>query len=520
MSASSKKQQRKAEEEAVITSRAQEEQAKAAQRKRNTLIYSIIAAVVIILAAILLIWDSGVIQRNATAATIDGEKVTPAQVAYYYHQNPIISTAQSYSMYGLTGFPYDPSVSPKAQVITPEAIVDLGIPEEWANKTYHEYFADYALNSLREEAVLLKAAKAAGCTLSEEAKTSIDEQLASIDATREQYLTTYGADMNRTAYLQMVYGKTMTQKSYLKCLENALLAAEFYDTHFEDMAVYTAEELDAYYQANVKSYETISYYWRQFSATVDTDEGETVDEEAVKAAAKADADAALAKVQANPELVKDNEDYTLSTGVLTSPDAFYYDWLTDDARQVGDSTVLDTDSGYYVMVFNGRYRDETPTVNVRHILVAAANEDDPATADVDESTEAPSDEAFAAAEKKAQDLLAQWKAGEATEDSFAALVADNSADVGSNSVGGLYENVFEGRMISTFNDWIFDEARQAGDTGIVKNTESSTQGWHIIYFVGHDEPVWVTNVRQAMWAEEVEKTVKVIPTEKLDLVAE
>lgn len=521
MSASSKKQQRKAEEEAVITSRAQEEEAKAAQRKRNTLIYSIIGAVVIVLAAILLIWDSGVFQRNAAAATIDGEKITPAQVAYYYYQNPIISTAQNYAMYGLPDFPYDPSISPKEQVITEESIINLGIPEEWTNKTYHEYFTDFALNSLREEVILLKAAKQAGYTLSEDAEASIEEQLASLDATREQYLVNYGADLTRNAYLQMVYGDTMTQKAFVKCLENSLLASEVYDNHFEEIADYTEEELDAYYQANEASFETVSYYWRQFSATVDADEGETVDEEAVLAAAKADADAALAEIQANPDLVKDSEDYTLTNGVLSNPDAFYYDWLADDARQVGDSAVLDTGSGsgYYVMVFNGRYRDETPTVNVRHILVAATNEDDPATADVDESTETPTDEAFAAAEKKAQDLLAQWKSGEATEESFAALVADNSADAGSSSNGGLYENVYEGRMISTFNDWIFDEARQAGDTGLVKNTESSTQGWHIIYFVGHDEPVWVTNVRQAMWSEELQETVEVIPTSKVNLVS-
>ena len=43
-----------------------------------------------------------------------------------------------------------------------------------------------------------------------------------------------------------------------------------------------------------------------------------------------------------------------------------------------------------------------------------------------------------AAKQKAEDLLAQWKAGDATEDSFAELANENSADSGSNTNGGLY----------------------------------------------------------------------------------
>ena len=38
-------------------------------------------------------------------------------------------------------------------------------------------------------------------------------------------------------------------------------------------------------------------------------------------------------------------------------------------------------------------------------------------------------------------------------------------------------------MVSEFNDWIFDPARKAGDTDIVK----TTYGYHIMYFVGQGE---------------------------------
>lgn len=170
-----------------------------------------------------------------------------------------------------------------------------------------------------------------------------------------------------------------------------------------------------------------------------------------------------------------------------------------------------------VVVFAERFLDETPTVNARHILVKAANEDDPATEDVDESTQDPTDEAYAAAKEKAQELLEQWKSGAATEESFAALAEEYSADSGSNTNGGLYENITYGYMIDSFNDWIFDDARQSGDVSEpIQNTESSTKGWHIIYFVGQDEPSWVLTARQNLWSEDVAANTEVVRTDKLD----
>ena len=36
-------------------------------------------------------------------------------------------------------------------------------------------------------------------------------------------------------------------------------------------------------------------------------------------------------------------------------------------------------------------------------------------------------------------------------------------------------------MVSAFNDWCFDSARKAGDTGIVE----TEYGYHVMYFVGN-----------------------------------
>ena len=45
-------------------------------------------------------------------------------------------------------------------------------------------------------------------------------------------------------------------------------------------------------------------------------------------------------------------------------------------------------------------------------------------------------------------------------------------------------------MFEAFNDWIFDEARQEGDTTVLENPQDGQQGWHVIYFQSWDDPVW------------------------------
>ena len=61
-----------------------------------------------------------------------------------------------------------------------------------------------------------------------------------------------------------------------------------------------------------------------------------------------------------------------------------------------------------------------------------------------------------------------------------ALANEKSTDTGSNTNGGLYEDVYPGQMVTAFNDWCFDSARKSGDTGIVE----TTYGYHVIYYVG------------------------------------
>ena len=90
----------------------------------------------------------------------------------------------------------------------------------------------------------------------------------------------------------------------------------------------------------------------------------------------------------------------------------------------------------------------------------------------------------AAAKANAEEWLAQWKSGEATEDSFAALANEKSAD-GDGTTGGLYEDILpvQGIYEENFTNWAVDPSRKVGDTGLVE----TSHGWHIMFYASDDE---------------------------------
>ena len=222
-------------------------------------------------------------------------------------------------------------------------------------------------------------------------------------------------------------------------------------------------------------------------------------------AAKTLADSLFAQYQEGGILSKlaetdDSASYS-SNDKASYSDSVLMNWLFDSARQPGDSDVLFNEdaSTYYVVRFNERYRDENKTVDVRHILIQVDEDGlDSEADDYDTQLQTRKDEAKA----KADEILAQWKSGDATEESFAALANEYSEDPGSNTTGGLYTQVTKGSMVTAFDEWIFDDSRKAGDADIVYAERSSSgsdyKGYHIIYFVGDDLPAWQVTVTNAL----------------------
>lgn len=152
---------------------------------------------------------------------------------------------------------------------------------------------------------------------------------------------------------------------------------------------------------------------------------------------------------------------------------------------------------------NSGLNKEDLFVDVRHILIQIEG----GTTD-EEGNTTYSDEEWETCRAEAQAILDEWLAGDKTEDSFAALATEKSEDPGSQAVGGLYQQVYEGQMVQPFNDWCFDESRQTGDYGLVK----TDYGYHVMYFVSSEpqwkyytESDWKTEQSNQMMAELVEQ---------------
>lgn len=144
--------------------------------------------------------------------------------------------------------------------------------------------------------------------------------------------------------------------------------------------------------------------------------------------------------------------------------------------------------------------DSPSSINVRHILITPEGEK---VTDPETGVSAYSEEQMANARAQAQIILDAWLAGEATEDSFAALAGEHSQDPGSVNNGGLYTDVTPGQMVPAFNDWCFDPARQIGDTGLVE----TNYGIHIMYFsaVQDPTPYWLGTVKQELTSSRLQE---------------
>lgn len=466
------------------------------QEKRSNLLYGTIAVVFVLVAVAAIIYRSNIIPKMSTAATIDGEKYSAGEVSFYY-QNAYRGF-QSDAYYFISYLGLNTSASLKDQTISADAasmISSLGLGEAEEGETWYEFFLDKALTQMAQVQTALKTAEEEGFVYPDGVQAQYDDSMATLEAAA----TASGVSVNQ--YLTNSFGSSLiTEQVYGEQLLR-MLQYDAYADAYSNGLTYDEATLEETYAADPNNYDKVSYESVSISGTAPstTDEdGNTVDpteEEsaAAKAAAKETADSILADYRAGGDLsdlaeaegatYNESENGSYSGDVLT-------EWLFDDARQAGDSAVLENGSNYYVAVFHDRFREEYDTIDVRHILVQ------PATGTLsseDEGYDAEQEQLKADAKLKAEELLEQWRSGEATEESFAALAMKESTD-GSKYDGGLYTRVAQGDMVEAFNDWCFDPARQSGDTDIVE----SEYGYHVMYFVGYDLPAWQADVSDTL----------------------
>ncbi len=328
--------------------------------------------------------------------------------------------------------------------------------------TWFDMLMDQSMSSLEQQLVLCEAANAAGHTPSEKELQQIETLLSEADLS--------------------MYGNGVTEADLRKALELQCLSSSYYTAQLESLTP-TQEEIDAYFAEHEKNFLTCSLAGFSVSYAAAEEGGMTQAEAKAIAEKLQNAKSPAAFEQIVSDYLVEYEEYTdeqlasLLPSIFT--DGFTYtegneiaEWAFGGAKK-NDTHLIEGEGAYYIyMMTEEPAKDETKTVNVRHILFMTAEDN------------------MAAAEA----ALEEWENGEATEDSFAALADQYSEDTGSNTNGGLYENVYVGQMVETFNDWCFDESRKPGDTGIVE----TNYGVHVMYYSEDAAPMWQVNIEEEM----------------------
>ena len=501
MSASNKKKLRNELNAQKMTERQVQEQKEAKKLKLYTTIFVVVLALLIVASATLAVskalTKSGVLERNTVAVTIGEHKVTNAELNYFYVDavlNYYSQVGQYASFFGL-------------DINTP---LDKQIVDEETGSTWADQFVDTAISDAKNVYAIVDAANAAGFQLSEDELASIDNELM-----YAEFNAVYSAGYpSMDSYLKSLYGNAADAEGYRAYLELRSLAGAYYES-YADSLTYDDAALREGEKENFNQYSSFTYNYKYIpvnnyltGGTVNENNVATYSDEEKAAAQKKAQEVAnglvgddvtslvlFDKKIANMEGAKENETSDVADAQLyDAVNSVIRDWVTASERKEGDTTVIPSTTtstvdgvetevvnGYYAVYFVSSNDNNFPLANVRHILVKPEGGTFNSATQMYDYTA----EEMAAAMEKAKELLNGWRANNPTEDSFADLAKENSAD-GNASAGGLYENVYPGQMVASFNDWCFAEGRKSGNVGLVE----TPFGVHVMYYVGDSETLY------------------------------
>ena len=407
---------------------------------------------------------------HETYVVVNGEAVNKVEFDYQYNltKNNYITQYGSY----LTYFGLDTSKDLSTQMYSDTL-------------TWQDYFEQNAVESLKQNKALMAEAKAAGFTYDTTDEYNTFKETIKTSAA--------SAGISEKEYVRSIYGSYATMGRIEEYVKNDMVMNAYYQKLQEDNAP-SDDEIQSYYEENKATYDSVDYRLTTIEADLPTEPTELADPVEATTAPDADtdgtattdttqdtayqpSDAEIAKAMEDAKVLADDAEKTVAKDgeaheneKKSSVNYLISDWLFDDARKAGDTTVITNDNShcYYVVAFEKRYLDETPSADVRVII--------------------PTED------KTGEEILEEWKNGAATEDSFAELCKKYTQDTSAVENGGLFEQVTKTGMTEELSNWIFDNSRQAGDT--VAITVSDTT--YVLYYIGQDQPEWKINIKNTL----------------------
>ena len=480
MSASKEKKNRQVARDAGTDKKTLAAVEEAKKQKKSKIKWTVSTIAVILVIALVVYLNTGVLYTKTTAVSIDGEDYTPAEMNYYY-SNQFYGFANQYGQYAsIFGLDTRTGLAGLDSQLCPMLGEDGG--------SWKDYFLQAAEQEMIQTSAILKYAEEKGISLSDEEIAMVDDSFIGMDdAVKAQGFTKldkfFAANYGNGVDKKLVRESSLDSMLVRKTIEQVSSEFDFSDKELED-----------YYKSlnGMQDIFDYAYFFVAPENVESTNEaGETVnnptDETRAEAKATAEAIEKAYKDAKGPDALQNFNDAIASQAEDASAThnsrgtaanfGVYKDWLMGSHKSGDMGIVENTDgNGQYVVLFLDRSDNHYPMAQVRHILVQAESAEDGSY----------SDEAKAAAKAKAEDILNEWKSGDKTEDSFAELANKYSADPGSNTRGGLYDNVAKGQMVEEFDRFCF-EGHKAGDTGIVYGESGGVPGYHVMFYVGEGD---------------------------------
>ncbi len=331
-------------------------------------------------------------------------------------------------------------------------------------QTWGDLFDEMAVGSIIRTMALKKQAEDAGFEYdTTEEYTEFEENIKA--AAKEENLS-----VNK--YLKKYYGPYATLSRISSFVKDSIYTTAYYDKIAEEKGP-SDEQLKTYYEEHKDEYDSVDYRIKVINAALPTEPTDLADpvdetEEQNSEAAYVPSEAEVAKAMADAKVLAEEaeatvtEDGNLLQNVKRSSIVVSLrDWLFDSSRKAGDTTVIEESAGskYYVLSFEDRYLDETPTADIRVLILE--NQD-------------------------ATPIFEEWTSGEATEDSFAALCDKYTTNTAVK--GGLVEHVGRTGIAESLVDWLFVQEREIGDAEVIPVNDTYT---YVIYYKGQNKPEWV-----------------------------
>ena len=403
-------------------------------KKRKKLIGTIAAVVVVVLIVVGVVFNSNLFYTGVPAVKVGNTGYTTADFNYEYFNTYYNYYSSLYNSYGSYAAMFLDTSQP------------LNKQQYSEELTWADYFEEQAFDQLQQMTILNDLADAEGWELSAEQKAEID---ANIDSIKTSAVNNNYSDYR--AYIRALYGKGFTEERLRKLLEKSYRAT-YYSQHLHEKWTesYTDAELDEYYDSVSDDYDLVTFMAYTVNAVTDEENG--IDEAAALAQAKDIANEILAArdkatfadavYRFAPEDEKskyEKEDaclyrYAAPAGINNTE---WRSWLTDKARQTGDTTLVEFSTGYHVLLFLDRNDNSYQLANFRGITINVEKDDD--SGEITDVTRA-------AAKETVDAILAAYNE-DPTEENFATL-ADQYDESGEGMVGGLYENVILGQLAS------------------------------------------------------------------------